>query len=85
MRREYDFSKAKRGPIVPVPRAKPESPIRLDDEVRQLVSATSGACGRRQLSDADQSMRFGGTFGACREPLETTLRRVIREELSGAS
>ncbi len=33
MRREYDFSKAKRGPVVPAPKGKTRINIRLDDEV----------------------------------------------------
>src|SRR5439155_95385 len=33
MKREYDFSKAKRGPVVKVPKGKTRITIRLDDDV----------------------------------------------------
>ena len=33
MKREYDFSKAKRGPVIPVPKGKTRITIRLDDDV----------------------------------------------------
>ena len=33
MRKEYDFSKARRGPAVPVPKGKTRITIRLDDDV----------------------------------------------------
>ena len=33
MRKEYDFSKAKRGAAVPLPKGKIEITIRLDDDI----------------------------------------------------
>src|SRR5882757_423410 len=33
MKREYDFRKAKRGPVVPVPKGKTRITIRLDDDI----------------------------------------------------
>lgn len=46
MKREYDFSKGKRGPVVPVPRGKTRITIRLDKEVldwfRSQVEAAGG-------------------------------------------
>ena len=47
MRKEYDFSKAKRGPAVPIPKGKSRITIRLDDEVlewfkRKVESAGGG-------------------------------------------
>jgi uncharacterized protein (DUF4415 family) len=33
MKREYDFSKARRGPVVAVPKGKTRITIRLDDEI----------------------------------------------------
>ena len=45
MKREYDFSNAKRGAVVPVPPGKTRITIRIDDEVldwfRELVNAVS--------------------------------------------
>jgi len=85
MRKEYDFSKAKRGPAVPLSKGKTRITIRLDDDVIVWF--------KRQVHDAG-----GGNYQSLinkalhehikrsDEPLEETLRRVLREELrtSGA-
>lgn len=83
MRRDYDFSKAKRGAVVPIPRGKTRITIRLDDDVlewfRQQVERAGGGNYQSLINDAlRQHMR------RAHEPLETTLRRVIREELKHA-
>ena len=84
MKNEYDFSKAKRGPVVRVPKGKTRITIRLDDDLLDWF--------RRQVDDAG-----GGNYqtlinsalqehvARSEEPLEDTLRRVIREELKKAS
>lgn len=84
MRREYDFSKAKRGAVVPVPKSKTRITIRLDDDIlgwfRQQVERAGGGNYQSLINDAlRQHLR------RAQEPLEATLRRVIREELSHAS
>jgi uncharacterized protein (DUF4415 family) len=84
MRREYDFSKAKRGAVVPVPKGKTRITIRLDGDVldwfRQQVDRAGGGNYQSLINDAlRQHIR------RAREPLEATLRRVIREELRDAS
>ena len=84
MRREYDFTKARRGPVVPTPKGKTRITIRLDDEVinwfRQQVERAGGGNYQSAINGAlRQHIR------RVQEPLETTLRRVIREELSHAS
>ena len=44
MRKHYDFSKAKRGAVVAVPKGKSRITIRLDDAIiEQLVRAIEGA------------------------------------------
>ena len=80
MKSEYDFTKAKRGAVVPTPPGKTRVTIRLDNEVLDWF--------RKQVDDAG-----GGNYQALindallehiarrREPLESTIRRVIREEL----
>ena len=83
MRKEYDFSKGKRGPVIPVPRGKTRITIRLDDDVLQwfkaLVHAAGGGNYQTLINTAlkEHVERW-------REPLEETLRRVIREELRTA-
>src|SRR5271166_2397585 len=81
MKREYDFSHAKRGPVVSVPKGKTRITIRLDDDVldwfRQQVDRAGGGNYQSLINDAlRQHIRRR------HEPLEATLRRVIREELS---
>ena len=80
MKREYDFSKAKRGPVMPVPKGKTRITIRLDDDViewfRDQVERAGGGNYQSLINDA-----LRDHMGRSREPLETTLRRVIREEI----
>ena len=79
MKREYDFSKAKRGPVISVPKGKTRITIRLDDDVldwfREQVHQGGGGNYQSLINEAlRQHIR------RAHEPLETTLRRVIREE-----
>lgn len=79
MKREYDFTGAKRGAVVRVPKGKTRITIRLDSDVVEWF--------RRKVHEAG-----GGNYqtlmnAALREhvrridePLETILRRIIREE-----
>jgi len=80
MRKHYDFSQAKRGPVVPVPPGKTRITIRLDDDLIQWfkdqVHAAGGGNYQTLLNNALREYVEGK-----REPLEETLRRVIREEL----
>ncbi len=83
MRKQYDFSKAKRGPVVPVPKGKSRITIRLDDDVlgwfREQVHAAGGGNYQTLINDALR------TYVAERKrPLELVLRRVVREELRRA-
>ncbi len=84
MKDEYDFSEGKRGLIVPVPPGKTRITIRLDDDViewfKQQVEATGGGSYQALINDAlREHMRRR------QEPLEETLRRVLREELARAA
>ncbi len=80
MKKEYDFSKAKRGPVVPTPAGKTRITIRLDDEVldwfRQQVHASGGGNYQSLINAALRDYIVDK-----KEPLEETLRRVIREEI----
>ena len=84
MKHKYDFSRAKRGRVVPVPKSKIRITIRLDDDIldwfREQVDRAGGGNYQSLINDAlRQHIRNA------HEPLEDTLRRVIREELSSAS
>jgi Arc/MetJ-type ribon-helix-helix transcriptional regulator len=80
MRDEYDFSQARRGPVEPVPTGKTRITIRLDDDVldwfRERVHEAGGG---NYQSLINQALR--DFIQNRREPLEETLRRILREEL----
>lgn len=81
MKKQYDFRGGRRGAVVKGPAGKTRITIRIDDDVlewfRQQAHLAGGAsyqtlineCLRRTMLAAEQ------------EPLEQTLRRVLREEL----
>ncbi len=83
MRKEYDFEGAERGPVVPVPPGKTRITIRLDDDVvdwfKQQVHAAGGGNYQTLINSALREF-----VESRREPLEETLRRVLREELRSA-
>jgi uncharacterized protein (DUF4415 family) len=84
VRKEYDFSKGKRGPVVPTPPGKTRITIRLDDEVIEWFKRrVEEAGGGNYQSLINQALR--DHIENEREPLEDTLRRVVREELRNAS
>ena len=80
MEAEYDFSQGKRGAIESTPTGKTRITIRLDDEVlawfRDQVHAAGGGNYQTLINDALREY-----IQQRREPLEDTLRRVLREEL----
>jgi len=80
MKKEYDFSKGRRGPIVPIPAGKTRITIRLDDDVldwfREQVNAAGGGNYQKLIN-----LALREHISRRREPLEATLRRVLREEL----
>ena len=84
MREEYDFTNAKRGPVVPTSATKTRITIRLDDDVlawfKAQVHATGGGNYQSLINSA-----LRHHMEATMEPLEETLRRVIREEIQNAS
>ncbi len=84
MKREYDFRSAKRGPVVSVRRGKTRITIRIDEEVlawfRDQVERAGGGNYQTLLNEVLRQH-----IQRAQEPLEKTLRRVIREELRRAS
>jgi uncharacterized protein (DUF4415 family) len=80
MRKEYDFSKAKRGPVMALAKGKTRITIRVDDDLLAWF--------KQQVDDAGGGNYQSLINAALREhikrkiePLEATLRRVLREEL----
>lgn len=81
MRKEYDFSKATRGPVVPVLTGKTRITIRLDDDVLEWFRArVSEAGGGNYQSLINQALRRA--IEQSGEPLESVVRRVVRDELA---
>jgi uncharacterized protein (DUF4415 family) len=80
MKKQYDFSKGRRGAVVKVPRGKTRITIRLDDDVlawfRRQVDSAGGGNYQTLINDALREH-----LARAQEPLEDTLRRVIREEI----
>ncbi|AFY90151.1 MAG: hypothetical protein CLLPBCKN_005729 [Chroococcidiopsis cubana SAG 39.79] len=80
METEYDFSRGKRGAIDPTPPGKTRITIRLDDEVlawfREQAHSAGGGNYQTMINEALRQH-----IQQSREPLEETLRRVVREEL----
>jgi uncharacterized protein (DUF4415 family) len=84
MRKQYDFSKAKRGAVVAVPAGKTRITIRLDDDVIEwFKEQVEEAGGGNYQSLINAALREH--IKQVQEPLEKTLRRVLREELKKAS
>lgn len=82
-RKEYDFSRGVRGPVVTVPKGKTRITIRLDDDVLDWfyarVHEAGGGSYQSLINDA-----LRRHIERTAEPLEATLRRVVREELCAA-
>ena len=84
MRDEYDFSLGVRGAVNPALGGKTRITIRLDDEILEWFrERVHEAGGGNYQTLINQALREH--IQDRREPLEETLRRVLREELQAAS
>jgi uncharacterized protein (DUF4415 family) len=84
MKANYDFSKARRGAVLPTTGNKVRITIRLDrailDWFKARVEAQGGGNYQTMLNDALHAF-----IGGQEQPLEAMLRRVVREEIKKAS
>ena len=84
MKRNYDFSRAKRGPVLRTPPGKTRITIRIDDDVldwfRTRVHAAGGGNYQTMMNKALREW-----LEKEEEPLEATLRRVLQEVLPGSA
>ncbi|MEW6079258.1 MAG: BrnA antitoxin family protein [Thermodesulfobacteriota bacterium] len=80
MKKEYDFTKGKRGPVVPPVPNKTRITIRLDNDIinwfKNKVHEAGGGNYQSMINEALHKY-----IEAEREPIEQVLRRVVREEL----
>ena len=84
MRKEYDFSKGKRGPVGTVSAGKTRITIRIDQEILDwFKEQVNRAGGGNYQTLINAALREYVT--SSEEPLEDTLRRVLREELRNAT
>jgi len=84
MRKEYDFSNARRGAVIAPPRGKTRITIRLDDDIlswfKARVHESSGGNYQTLINSALRLIVDGPA-----EPLEAVVRRIVREELDEPS
>jgi len=80
MRKEYDFSKGKRGPVV-TEKGKTRITIFLDDEIIRRFRALAQNTGKGYQTLINQALK---QQLAIEEPrlTATAVRKIIREELS---
>jgi len=83
MKKEYDFGKGRRGPVLRVTAGKTRVTIRLDDDIldwfRRQVDDAGGGNYQTLINEALRSFMHRK-----QESLEATLRRVIRDEIRRA-
>lgn len=82
MKKEYDFSGAKRGPVIKPPRGKTRITIYLDNDILEEFRDRGDAAGHGYQTMINDALR--AALGDETRPVDVqTLRRVIREELPG--
>jgi uncharacterized protein (DUF4415 family) len=79
MKKEYDFSKGKRGSVIRQ-RGKTRITIHIDDEVLEAFRERADAVGRGYQTMINEALREH--LGQSRERVDAdTIRRIVREEL----
>lgn len=87
MRKEYDFSKGKRGAVIPST-GKKRITIMLDEEVIEFFRERAEADGSGYQTMINKALRAvmeaGGNEAEAKPLTVATLRKVLREELRAA-
>ena len=78
MKRQYDFSKARRGPVVPPTPGKTRITIRLDNDVIEHFQAAVDRAGGGNYQTLINNALRDYIRGA---RLEAVVRRAVREEV----
>lgn len=80
VKKEYDFSRGKRGAIDPLPAGKTRITIRIDDDVlnwfRRTVHARGGGNYQTMMNNALREF-----IQQHKESLEEIVRRMVKEEI----
>lgn len=82
MRKEYDFSRGKRGPVIPSP-GKTRITIMLDDDVIEAFRKKAETAGRGYQTLINETLR-SALAGDERPVTAKVLREILREELHAA-
>jgi uncharacterized protein (DUF4415 family) len=82
MKKEYDFTKGRRGPVIR-PRNKTRITIHLDDDVLETFRARADAAGRGYQTMINEALREHIGLSGGRISTEI-IRRIVREELRKA-
>ena len=86
MKDHYDFSKGKRGPVLPLPPGKERITIRLDTDILDYFRDQMEQAGGGNYQTAINTVLREQVEGKKAAPqIEDIVRRVIREELRKAS
>jgi len=80
MRKEYDFSRGKRGAVIPSP-GKTRITIMLDDDVIETFRAKAEAAGRGYQTLINEALRTS-LKGDDRPLTAKVMREIVREELA---
>lgn len=81
MKREHDFSKGKRGAVIPTT-GKTRITIYLDDEVLQRFKSQSEKTGKEYQTLINEALK--AYSGPAEKPLTPEIiRKIVREELAG--
>ena len=84
VKEHYDFSKSRRGPVTPPQPGKTRITIRIDDDIldwfRNKVDSAGGGNYQTMMNQALRQY-----IEQHESVLESTLRRVIREEIQAAA
>ena len=80
MKKEYNFSRGKRGAIIKPVKGKTRITIRIDDDIldefKDLADQSGGGSYQSMINAALRQYLYGKN-----DSLERTLRKVIRDEL----
>jgi BrnA antitoxin of type II toxin-antitoxin system len=80
MKKEYDFSRGRRGAVLGAPPGKTRITIRIDNDIlqwfRDQMHKAGGGSYQTAMNDALRRV-----MGASESHVEGSLRRVLREEL----